>query len=65
MMAKANRSHPPYFADSFTVTPVSSIMSAGITGIMIPSPVISSKRVIKINSTAGVDLPAITPAKVL
>ena len=43
-------SQPLYFAASLIEPSINSVISAGITGIMIPNPVISMKIVIKMNN---------------
>src|SRR5690606_31960893 len=51
--AYENISHPPYSEASLSPSPLSSIISFGKTGIIIPRPITSIKRVTKINPTAA------------
>jgi hypothetical protein len=54
-----NTSHPPYSDALLMPSPVSSLIKAGITGMMRPNPVMSIIKVIKINPIAAVPLFAI------
>ena len=45
-------SHPPSLAASATLSPVSSVSNVGKTGMIIPSPMTSMRRVIKMNKIA-------------
>jgi hypothetical protein len=51
--AKANINQPPYTEASLMPPPVNSIINLGITGIIIPKPITSINKVIKIKLNAG------------
>jgi hypothetical protein len=53
IMAKANMSQPPYTDASLMLPPISSLISLGNTGMMIPKPVTSMRRVTKMNPKAA------------
>lgn len=51
--AYENNNQPPYLDATLKPSPVSSMIKLGITGMMIPIPVMSISRVTKINPTAA------------
>ncbi|MNY61216.1 hypothetical protein D3C86_1978750 [compost metagenome] len=53
VIAYANVSQPPYFAASLTSPCINSLINFGITGIIIPQPVISINIVMKIKLIAA------------
>lgn len=59
MPANAMSSPPPYAEASLKPSPVKSLINVGITGMMIPTPMTSTKTVTKMNMIA--DLPPFMP----
>lgn len=51
--AYANINHPPIVLALLKFSPVNSIIKSGITGIIIPMPMTSSNKVMKIKPTAA------------